>query len=190
MPLLDSATEPRSAAIGSVKDRGLAESGRSRIAWAAAFMPVLAQIRDRFAKRSRCRRAHRRVPARDDRNGEPDAGAASRRRRDRALREQPALDAGRRRRGALRLRHPDLRDQRRRQRHLLLAHRVGDRHASRRSRWTTAAISSRRSSPSTPSLLERHDRRLRGDDDRRHPPAGDAEGRRAALSGRSRSTTR
>jgi adenosylhomocysteinase len=33
---------------GDVKDRGLAEAGRSRIAWAAAYMPVLAQIRDRF----------------------------------------------------------------------------------------------------------------------------------------------
>jgi adenosylhomocysteinase len=34
---------------GDVKDRGLAEAGRSRIAWAAAYMPVLAQIHDRFA---------------------------------------------------------------------------------------------------------------------------------------------
>jgi adenosylhomocysteinase len=33
---------------GDVKDRSLAESGRSRIAWSAAYMPVLAQIRDRF----------------------------------------------------------------------------------------------------------------------------------------------
>jgi adenosylhomocysteinase len=33
-----------------VKDRALAETGRSRIAWAATYMPVLAQIRDRFAK--------------------------------------------------------------------------------------------------------------------------------------------
>jgi len=50
VPLLDTTTEPRGAAIGSVKDRGLAESGRSRIAWAAAYMPVLAQIHDRFAE--------------------------------------------------------------------------------------------------------------------------------------------
>jgi adenosylhomocysteinase len=50
VPLLDTTTEPRSAAIGSVKDRGLAQSGRSRIAWAAAYMPVLAQIHDRFAE--------------------------------------------------------------------------------------------------------------------------------------------
>jgi adenosylhomocysteinase len=33
---------------GDVKDMGLAEAGRSRIAWAAAYMPVLAQIRERF----------------------------------------------------------------------------------------------------------------------------------------------
>ncbi len=36
--------------LGDVKDRGLADQGRSRIEWAASFMPVLAQIRDRFAK--------------------------------------------------------------------------------------------------------------------------------------------
>src|ERR1700761_9361806 len=35
---------------GHVKDYGLADQGKSRIDWAAAFMPVLAQIRDRFAK--------------------------------------------------------------------------------------------------------------------------------------------
>ena len=33
---------------GDVKDRSLAEAGRARIAWAGAYMPVLAQIRDRF----------------------------------------------------------------------------------------------------------------------------------------------
>jgi adenosylhomocysteinase len=33
---------------GDVKDRSLADAGRSRIAWAGAYMPVLAQIRDRF----------------------------------------------------------------------------------------------------------------------------------------------
>ncbi len=35
---------------GDVKDRALAPAGRSRIAWAAAYMPVLAQIRERFAE--------------------------------------------------------------------------------------------------------------------------------------------
>jgi len=35
--------------LGDVKDRSLADQGRDRIEWAATFMPVLAQIRDRFA---------------------------------------------------------------------------------------------------------------------------------------------
>jgi adenosylhomocysteinase len=35
-------------AEGDVRDRRRADEGRSRIAWAAAYMPVLAQIRDRF----------------------------------------------------------------------------------------------------------------------------------------------
>jgi adenosylhomocysteinase len=34
--------------LGDVKDRSLADQGRSRIEWAASFMPVLAQIRERF----------------------------------------------------------------------------------------------------------------------------------------------
>ena len=42
MPVLDRTT------AGDVKDRGLAEAGRSRIAWAGGYMPVLAQIHDRF----------------------------------------------------------------------------------------------------------------------------------------------
>jgi adenosylhomocysteinase len=33
-----------------VRDLALADAGKSRIEWAASFMPVLAQIRDRFAK--------------------------------------------------------------------------------------------------------------------------------------------
>jgi adenosylhomocysteinase len=36
--------------LGDVKDRSLADQGRSKIEWAATFMPVLAQIRDRFEK--------------------------------------------------------------------------------------------------------------------------------------------
>ncbi len=35
---------------GDVKDLALADYGRSRIEWAATFMPVLAQIKERFAK--------------------------------------------------------------------------------------------------------------------------------------------
>jgi adenosylhomocysteinase len=40
----------RGGGDGDVKDRGLAEKGELRIEWAARSMPVLAQIRDRFAK--------------------------------------------------------------------------------------------------------------------------------------------
>ncbi len=35
---------------GDVKDLALADAGKSRIEWAASFMPVLAQISERFAK--------------------------------------------------------------------------------------------------------------------------------------------
>jgi adenosylhomocysteinase len=40
--------EKAAGIIGDVKDRALAETGRSRIAWAGNYMPVLGQIRDRF----------------------------------------------------------------------------------------------------------------------------------------------
>src|SRR6516225_8046045 len=42
-------TTPTTVA-GDVKDRGLAARGRSRIEWAARDMPVLALIRERFAR--------------------------------------------------------------------------------------------------------------------------------------------
>ncbi len=48
MTLLDTAYRHAPSTEGSVKDRGLAQAGRSRIAWAAAYMPVLTQIHDRF----------------------------------------------------------------------------------------------------------------------------------------------
>ncbi len=51
MPILDPAQTTAVApppAEGDVRDRRRADEGRSRIAWAAAYMPVLAQIRDRF----------------------------------------------------------------------------------------------------------------------------------------------
>lgn len=43
MPVIESAR-------GDVKDASLAQAGRSRIEWAGSFMPVLAQVRERFAK--------------------------------------------------------------------------------------------------------------------------------------------
>jgi adenosylhomocysteinase len=50
VPLLDSLAATKSSAVpaGSVRDLSLAEAGRSRIGWAAGYMPVLAQIHDRF----------------------------------------------------------------------------------------------------------------------------------------------
>ncbi len=44
MPVL----ENTAGIAGDVKDRALAETGRSRIAWAGAYMPVLKQVYDRF----------------------------------------------------------------------------------------------------------------------------------------------
>ncbi len=49
MPVLDRSGVPAdAAALGDVRDRNLAAAGRSRIEWAANYMPVLAQIHDRF----------------------------------------------------------------------------------------------------------------------------------------------
>ena len=36
--------------LGDVKDRSLADAGRSRIEWAATFMPVLTQMKERFGR--------------------------------------------------------------------------------------------------------------------------------------------
>ena len=120
-----------------------------------------------------------RLPPRDDRDGEPDAHAEGGRRRRRALRVEPALDAGRRRCSARRrIRHPDVRDQGRGQRDLLLAH-------PGRGRPPPAADDGRRRrrdqrSPQRASRPARRDHRGHGgDDDRRHPPEGDG-GRRCA----------
>ncbi len=44
MPVL----ENTAGIAGDVKDRALAEAGRSRIAWAGAYMPVLKQVYERF----------------------------------------------------------------------------------------------------------------------------------------------
>ena len=95
MPVLE-----QSASRGDVKDRSLAEQGRSRIAWAGAYMPVLAQIRERFAKQKPL--AGVRIGACLHVTTETAnlmLALPSRRRGDRALREQSALDARRRRRG-------------------------------------------------------------------------------------------
>ena len=60
---------------GDVKDRSLAEAGRSRIEWAARLHArPRADPRPLRRRKAARRRAHRRVPARDDRDGESDAG--------------------------------------------------------------------------------------------------------------------
>ncbi|MBV9233221.1 MAG: adenosylhomocysteinase [Candidatus Eremiobacteraeota bacterium] len=51
--MLDTATTPVAPArsfAGDVKDIGLAEAGRARIAWSTAYMPVLSEIRERFER--------------------------------------------------------------------------------------------------------------------------------------------
>ena len=59
-----------------VKDLRLAEEGVRRIEWAAREMPVIGLIRERFAKEKPLQEpAALRLPARDDRDGEPDARA-------------------------------------------------------------------------------------------------------------------
>ena len=174
-----------------VKDLALAPEGVRRIEWADRQMPVLAAIRERF-EREQPLAGYRdlRVPARDHRDGEPDAHAEGRRRRRRALRVEPAVDAGRRRRGARRgVRHLRLRDQGRGQRHVLPAHRG-------RGRPQAAPDDGRRRRrdrrpPLAPArAARRHHRRHRGDDHRRHPAegAGGATARSASRS--SPSTTR
>ena len=156
-----------------VKDLALAAGGKQqdrvgRPADAGARRDPRAVQRGAAAQRL----PHLGVPARDDRDREPDAHAEGRRRRRRALRLEPALDAGRRRGLARRgLRHLGLRDQGRGQRHLLLAHRGRGRPQAafhdgrRRRRDQRAALEPARAA-------RRHHRRHRGDDDRRHPPEG------------------
>ena len=82
-----------------IKDISLAEKGRFRMQWAAREMPVLdlieAALREGAAAEGH---AHVGLPARHQRDRQPDARAAGRRRRRGAVRVQPALDAGRRRR--------------------------------------------------------------------------------------------
>ncbi|MBC5828920.1 MAG: adenosylhomocysteinase [Candidatus Eremiobacteraeota bacterium] len=49
MQVLEPSAQP-GGKRGDVKDGSLAEQGRSRIAWSASFMPVLFQIKERFAR--------------------------------------------------------------------------------------------------------------------------------------------
>ena len=116
--------------------------------------------------------AHRRLPARHHRDGQPHAHAGRRRRRRGALRQQPAEHAGRRGRGAgQRLRRARLRHQGRGRRDVLRAHQrlrrpPSQHHHGRRRRRH------RRAARRAPRHGRRHHRRHRRDHHRRHPPQG------------------
>ena len=93
---------------GHVKDYALADQGKSRIEWAASFMPVLKQIQERFAKTRPL--AGVRIGACLHVTTETAnlmLALQGRRCRDRAVRLQPALHAGRRR-GRARASHYDI----------------------------------------------------------------------------------
>ena len=111
----------RPAPAHDVTDLGLAAEGVRRIEWAEREMPVLRLIRERFERGAAARgHAHRGLPARDDRDREPDADPQGRRRRGRPRGVEPAVDQGRRRgRARRRVRHRDVRPPRRGPRHVL-----------------------------------------------------------------------
>ena len=161
-----------------IRDIALAPEGVLRIEWADMHMPVLAAIRDRFAvEKPLAGRARLRLPARDDRDGQPDAHADGRRRRRGALRLEPAQHPGRRRGRAGRgVRRARLRHQGRGRRDLLPAHQrrrrpSPQRHHGRRGRRH------RRAARRAPRHGERHHRRHRRDHDGGHPAQGARERR-------------
>ena len=170
---------------GHVKDLALADQGKSKIEWAASFMPVLAQIRDRFAKTRPL--AGVRIGACLHVTTETanlmlalKAGGA-----DIALCASNPLSTQDDVAAAL-VQHyeiPTFAIKGEDDDNLLLAHRGGD-------RLEAAHVDGRRLRSGHDDLhqaqraAQGHDRRLRGDDDGRHPPARDGEGRRAAVPGR------
>ena len=197
-----------------VKDLALAGKGRLRMEWADRSMPVLARIRERFAKERPARRHSAvGVPPHHERDGEPRARSPGGRRRRRALRLEPALHAGRRGRGARgRIRNLDVRDQGRGQPDVLRAHsgrapaqaepddgrRRGPRvvapvHRPRQGRAARSlprGLGPRLSRRRAEGPSRRDHRRNRGDDDGRHPPQGHGKGRGAEVPGRRRERRR
>ena len=167
-----------------ILDINLADEGQKRILWADRDMPVLARIRERFAEERPLEgRAHRRLHARDHRDGEPHADACGLGRRGDALRLQPAVHPGRHCCLArARLRRARVRHRRRGRGNLRAPHRRGGGHQSadhhgRRRR------SGHRPAHEVPREARRRDRRHRGDHHRRGASYGHGEGRRAALPG-------
>ena len=173
---------------GHVKDYALADQGKSKIEWAASFMPVLAQIRDRFAKTRPL--AGVRIGACLHVTTETanlmlalQAGGAE----INALRVKPALDPRRRGRGACVITT--------RSRPIAIK---GEDNATYYSHIEAVIASKPQMSmddgcdlvttiyKNHNALLQRDDRRLRRDNDRRHSPARDGERRRSAVSRSSR----
>ncbi len=127
---------------GDIKDRALAEQGRSRIAWAAAYMPVLAQIRERFEREKPLRGVrigaclHVTTETANLMLALKAGGAEIALCASNPLSTQDDVAAALCEYGI-----PTFAIKGEDNETLLRAHRIGDRDASRRCRWTTAAIS-------------------------------------------------
>ena len=145
-------------------------------------MPVLRQIRERFEKERPFEGVrHRGVHARDDGDREPHAHAEGRRRRARAVREQPAVDPGRHRCGArARVRRSPCSPTTASTPTATTATSTRRSTSGRTRCSTTAATWSTRCTPRVTELLDGGQGRLRGDHDRRHPAARDG-GRQGAA---------
>ncbi len=123
-------------------------------------------------RRSRSRASEdRRLPPRDERDGEPDAGPQARRGGRPAHRLQPPEHPGRRGRGPGQVSTASRSSpSRARTTRPTTATSTSRSTTGRRSPWTTAPTSSPSSTPTRRDLLAGHHRRDRGDDDRGHPP--------------------
>ncbi len=205
-------TQAATIARHDIKDPSLAPHGKKRMLWADTDMPVLARIRERFAKEKPLRRpAHVGLPARDRRDRQPGPHPQGRRRRPGADRLQPAQHPGRRgRQPGQGLRHRRLRHPRARTTTPITATSSPPWSTSRTSPWTTAPTwsppwsswpwngwttsmhrcgpghrSSNRPSGRNGSSRQVHRQHGR-DHHRRQPPAGHGARRRAQVPGHRR----
>ena len=173
-----------------ITDLSLAAQGKARIEWAERSMPVLRQIRERFEKE----RPFEGVPLAACMHVTTETANLMRTLKAGGaelapVRVQPTVHTGRHRgRAGRRVRHQRVRPQRRRQRRLLRAH-------QRRARQPPRFRLRRRLRPGQhrahhPHRAARHGQgRLRGDDHRRDPAAGDGRRTTRCSSRWSRSTT-
>ena len=190
-----------------VADMSKAALGKKRILWADSDMPVLARVRKRFAKDKPLKGLkmacclHVTAETANLTRTLQAGGAEVMLIASNPLSTQD--DVGRQ--PGQGLRHPRQRHPRRRRRHLLQAHRLRPRirtehHHGRRGRprfvdglrrpqparrraRTGAYVGAEDSGGPARRLLQRRHRLDGRDDDRRHPPAGDGEGRRSEVPG-------